>query len=203
MSPSGVPKFFALNSYSSFPFKPALLPLLHSKNPIPPNNARPAITAPTAIPAFAPVERPPPPLFGAADDDAERPVLAVPLALGVGALKSPLVTLKQGTWRLKSLVSTRVLSGSLSIAQWDCHVATHQHVQYRHKRRNSGCCHCFRPQTLPSTRAELLHSVQLVRCQADRLCSTGAPGRRRWCWGQLVCRSRLELLDLEISITWS
>lgn len=61
------------------------------------------MTAPTAIPAFAPVERPPPPPDEASGVwEAERPA-PVGLAaaegeeLGVGASNSSLVTLKQGT----------------------------------------------------------------------------------------------------------
>jgi hypothetical protein len=103
-----VPKFFALNSYSSFPFSPAFLPLRQNKNPIAPNNASPAMIAPTAIPAFAPVDRPPPPSFGLADGEADSPVLAVALELGVGAINPSLVTLKHGTWIVKSFVSTNV-----------------------------------------------------------------------------------------------
>jgi hypothetical protein len=64
--------------------------------------------APTAIPAFAPVDRPPSPSFGLADGEADSPVLAVALELGVGAINPSLVTLKHGTWIVKSFVSTNV-----------------------------------------------------------------------------------------------
>jgi hypothetical protein len=110
--PDGVSKPFARSSYESLFFKPAVFPLRHKKNPIAPKITSPPMTAPTAMPAFAPVERPLLLLLDSADCDAERlPVVEgiVPeLAVGVGALKSLLVTLKQGTWMLKFIVSTKV-----------------------------------------------------------------------------------------------
>ena len=79
--------------------------------------AAPAI-APTAIPAFAPPERPPPPLFSTGTAAGVLlppefepcwllpPLVAVFVGLGVptvvGAMKSSEVTLKQGAWILKS-----------------------------------------------------------------------------------------------------
>jgi hypothetical protein len=97
-SPFAVPKFVALNSYSPFPFKPAFLPLLQNKKPMAPISARPAMIAPTAIPAFAPIESPPLPPLEAADGKAASPGFAGnTLELGVGTLKSSLVTLKHGT----------------------------------------------------------------------------------------------------------
>lgn len=61
------------------------------------------------MPALAPADSPlPPPLcppvLEALDGDATSPGLE----LGVGAMKSSEVTLKQGTWMLKSRVSTNV-----------------------------------------------------------------------------------------------
>lgn len=96
----GEPRVFALNSYASLFFNPALLPLRHKKKAPAPRIARPPITAPTAIPAFAPVDNPPPPPEACPGvEDADRLVLeaALPDELGVGALKSSDVTLKQGT----------------------------------------------------------------------------------------------------------
>lgn len=90
-------------------------PLLQKKKPIAPKIARPPMTAPTAMPALAPVDRPPPPddWLGVSDSDAERLVLdgVLPEELGVGALKSSDVTLKQGTLMEKSIVSTKVWGG--------------------------------------------------------------------------------------------
>jgi hypothetical protein len=110
----GVFKFFALSSYAFLPSKPAFFPLRHKRNPTAPSIARPPTIDPTAIPAFAPVERPPPleDWPDVADWDAKRSVLdgLLPeeLAVGVGALKSSEVTLKQGTLIEKSMVSTKV-----------------------------------------------------------------------------------------------
>lgn len=61
--------------------------------------AREPRTVPTAMPAFAPPERP-----------SEPPETATGLAVVVaaGGSKSSEVTLKQGTWMLKSLASTKV-----------------------------------------------------------------------------------------------
>jgi len=67
------------------------------------------MTAPTAIPAFAPVDKPPPPPLLPADGAEERPVFAGTLELeGVGAMNSSEVTLKHGTEVVKSRVSTKV-----------------------------------------------------------------------------------------------
>jgi len=63
------------------------------------------------MPAFAPVDNPPlPPEICPGVDDADRSVLdaVLPDALGVGALKSSDVTLKQGTLMEKFMVSTKV-----------------------------------------------------------------------------------------------
>lgn len=116
VEPCGVgdPKVFALNSYASLFFSPALLPLRHKKNAPAPRIARPPIMAPTAMPAFAPVDNPPPPLppeVCPGVDEADRLVLDAvpPEELGVGALKSSDVTLKQGTLMEKFIVSTKVL----------------------------------------------------------------------------------------------
>lgn len=110
-----VVKSLARSSYSSFPFSPVALPLLHRKKPITPISASPPMATPTPMPAFAPVERPPPepPESTEAVADALSPVwdaAGAPLedAEGVGALKSSLLTLKHGTWIVKSLVSTKV-----------------------------------------------------------------------------------------------
>lgn len=68
------------------------------------------MTEPTAIPALAPVESPPPGEWaGVAVCEAGSPVLDGVLEEdGVGDSNSSLVTLKQGTWMLKSLVSIKV-----------------------------------------------------------------------------------------------
>lgn len=76
-----------------------------------PKIARPAIMEPTAMPALAPVESPLPPPDeepAAGVCEADSPVPAEGVAVGVGASKLSLVTLKHGTWMLKSLVSTKV-----------------------------------------------------------------------------------------------
>lgn len=112
VEPGGVgePRSFALNSYASLLFKPAFLPLRHRKNAPAPKIARPPMTAPTAIPAFAPVDSPPLPDACSGVDDADRLVLEVvlPDELVVGALKLSDVTLKQGTLIEKLMVSTKV-----------------------------------------------------------------------------------------------
>ena len=109
----GEPKFFALNSYASLFFNPVLLPLRHKKNAPAPKTTRPPTMAPTAMPAFAPVDSPPPPPEACSGvDDADKLVLegGLPDELGVGALKLSDVTLKQGTLMEKLIVSTKVWS---------------------------------------------------------------------------------------------
>lgn len=109
----GEPKFFALNSYASLFFNPVLLPLRHKKNAPAPKTARPPTMAPTAMPAFAPVDSPPPPPEACSGvDDADKSVLEgeLPDEPGVGVLKLSDVTLKQGTLMEKLIVSTKVWS---------------------------------------------------------------------------------------------
>lgn len=107
-------KVLALNSYSSFPFNPVALPLRHMKNAIIPMSASPPIIEPTAIPAFAPEDSPPElPEALEVDGVAASPVAEaagrpVDDAVELGALKSSLVTLKQGTWAVKSSVLMKV-----------------------------------------------------------------------------------------------
>lgn len=77
--------------------------------------------APTAIPAFAPVERPPPfdgTAVGELVDGAEVPVGAAVLRefVGVGLTKSSTVTLKQGTCLVKSLDSTKTCRTLLELS---------------------------------------------------------------------------------------
>jgi hypothetical protein len=67
------------------------------------------MTAPTAIPAFVPVDKPPPLPLLSADDSGERPVFAGTFELeGVGAMKVLEVTLKHGTLSVKFCGSTKV-----------------------------------------------------------------------------------------------
>jgi hypothetical protein len=89
--PEGASKCFARNSYESLFFKPAASPLRHMKNPIAPNSRSPVMVAPTAIPAFAPVE------MALLLLPVGSSVTADGMALNVGALKSSVVTLKQET----------------------------------------------------------------------------------------------------------
>ena len=91
-------------------FSPAFFPLRHRKNAPAPKIASPPIVALTAMPAFAPVDSPLPPEACSGADDAGRLVLEaiLPDELGVGALKSSDVTLKQGTLMEKLIVSTKV-----------------------------------------------------------------------------------------------
>jgi hypothetical protein len=172
VSPSGVPKVFALNSYSSFPFKPASLPLRQNRKPIAPNSTSPATIAPTAIPAFAPVERP----LRLVDCEAERsvfPVFGVEFELGVGAANPSLVTLKHGTWSVKSLVSTNVCVHHQPLT---CTVFR-MHLQYQRRRRNSGSSHRSRPRSPPSTPTGSSHSVQPRYFRANASCSIDDLGR--------------------------
>lgn len=94
------------------------MPRLQKKKPSTPSSARPPSTAPTAIPALAPVDSPPPPLEDCPADaefDADRPAVAEAVTpdveLGVGVTKSSDVTLKQDTWRSNFVVSTKVCVG--------------------------------------------------------------------------------------------
>jgi hypothetical protein len=62
------------------------------------------------MPAFAPVDKPPPPPLFPADGSGERPVFAGTFEPeGVGAMKVSEVTLKQGAEMVKLRVSTKVL----------------------------------------------------------------------------------------------
>lgn len=72
-----------------------------------PTTARDPTMVPTAIPAIAPLLRPPPP-----DDEPEVGVTVATATVSVAVAspesKSAEVTLKQGTWAEKSAASTRV-----------------------------------------------------------------------------------------------
>ena len=154
-------KSLALSSYDCLPLRPAVFPLLHRKNPMAPNKARPTIVTPTAMPALAPVESFP--LLELCDElEAGRPV-AEGLPLCVGSTNLSLVTLKQGTWMLKSLVSTKVCSrGSacrlLRVLEQDYH-----NIPHRRRQRRTGSCRCSRPRTRPSTPAGWSR-LSLARC---------------------------------------
>lgn len=77
--------------------------------------ARDPTMVPTAMPAMAPLLRPPPPPDPEDDDAADVGVAVAPATVSVAVAspesKSAAVTLKQGTWAVKSAASTRVWLG--------------------------------------------------------------------------------------------
>lgn len=153
----GEPKAFALSSYASLFFSPALLPLRHKTKAPAPRMASPPMMAPTAMPAFAPVDSPaPPPEACPGVDDAGRLVLdaGLPDEVGVGALKSSDVTLKQGTLIEKLIVSTKVCTVS---GDRMSKTGLSRDSRYQRMQRTTGCCRYSRPRTLTSTLAGSWH----------------------------------------------
>lgn len=75
-----------------------------------PTTARDPTMVPTAMPAMAPLLRPPPDPEPEEDEPVGVTVAAATVSVAVASpeSKSAAVTLKQGTWAVKSAASTRV-----------------------------------------------------------------------------------------------
>ena len=92
-----------------------------------PTTARDPTMVPTAMPAMAPLLRPSEPEPEEEEDDDDEPaevgvtvaVATVSVAVASPESKSAEVTLKQGTWAVKSAASTRVcfITGEFSLVR--------------------------------------------------------------------------------------